>query len=63
MHAHLYLYKQNKRNLNIILKRCNKIEENVQKQIANELKKVFPFAIVIFIILIINIASSYIKII
>ena len=53
MHAHLYLYKQNKRNLNIILKRFNDIEENVRQQIETDLKKVFPFARVILIILII----------
>ena len=52
MHAYLYLYKQNKRNLNIILKRCNKIEENVRQQIETDLKKVFPFTKVIFINLI-----------
>ena len=54
MYTHLYLYKQNKHDLNIItLKRNNNIGENVQWQVETDLKKVFPFASVIFIILII----------
>ena len=47
---YIYIYTQNKHDLNIILKSDNNIEYNVQKQIENDLKKVFPFAQVIFII-------------
>ena len=46
MYIHLYLYKQNKCNLNIILKSDFKIEENVRKQVETDLKKIFPFAVV-----------------
>ena len=52
MYTFIYLYKQNKHDLNIILKRGNDIEENVGQQIETDLKKVFSFAKVIFINLI-----------